>query len=153
MKLGNLIPLEEINFRNQKEFDDYAKKHTLRSTTKVTIAGKDTTAGQATQSSQSVSGANVKSITDIKLNKQADVSMVSKSILPNLRLDDGSGHPDSEAVELKKRLEKGDGGTYTRTSQHGGRIVFKDGTVFQVFRPRDAQKTGATKIYASKNNY
>ena len=49
MKLGNLIPLEEINFRNQKQFDDYAKKHTLRSTTKVTIAGKDTTAGQATK--------------------------------------------------------------------------------------------------------
>ena len=32
MKLGNLIPLEEINFRNQKEFDDatsYPSEHLI----------------------------------------------------------------------------------------------------------------------------
>ena len=91
-----------------------------------------------------------KSITDIKVDKQVDVSTISKSILPNLRLADGSGYPDKDAVELKKRLDNGDDGVYTRTSPHGGNIVFKDGTKFEVYRPHDAKKTKSTKIYASK---
>ncbi len=76
--------------------------------------------------------------------------MVSKSILPNLRVADYSGYPDKDAIELKQRLDKGDDGVYTRTSLHGGNIVFKDGTRFQVFRPHDAKKTKDTTIYASK---
>ena len=91
-----------------------------------------------------------KSITDIKVDKQVDVSMVSKSILPNLRLGDGSGYPDKDAVELKQRLDKGDSGVYTRTSPSGGNIIFKDGTRFEVFRPHDFTKTKSTTIYASK---
>jgi hypothetical protein len=156
MKLVNLVPLKEIDFRNQDAFDAYNKQHQLRPDTKVTIAGKLTTAGQAAKNSQPVKGTSVfggakeKSITDIKADKQVDVSMVSKSILPNLRLGDGSGYPDKDAVELKQRLDKGDSGIYTRTSPHGGNIVFKDGTRFQVFRPHDAQKTKSTTIYASK---
>jgi hypothetical protein len=156
MKLVNLVPLKEIDFRNQDAFDDYNKQHKLRPSTKVTIAGKVTTAGQAAQKSTPVKGTSVfgaakeKSITDIKTDKQVDVSMVSKSILPNLRLADGSGYPDKDAVELKKRLDNGDSGVYTRTSPQGGNIVFKDGTKFEVFRPSDAYKTKATTIYASK---
>jgi hypothetical protein len=246
MKLVNLIPLKEIDFRNQDAFDSYNKQHKLRPDTKVTIAGKPTTAGKASQKTgssvfgkdsggdvfggntpksdmgvdsvvynkrtktvgivrladergetktdadgnvntsdlepynpmkyphqkdakvapstkkevdtrslwkpfaQSAGGAKEKSITDIKADKQVDVSMVSKSILPNLRLADGSGYPDKDAAELKQRLDKGDNGVYTRTSPHGGNIVFKDGTKFEVFRPHDAKKTKSTKIYASK---
>jgi len=157
MKLVNLIPLKEIDFRNQNAFDAYNKQHTLRPDTKVTIAGKPTTAGKAAQKSTPVKGTSVfggakeKSITDIKTDKQVDVSMVSKSILPNLRLADGSGYPDKDAVELKKRLDNGDSGVYTRTSPHGGNIVFKDGTKFEVFKPYDAHKTKSTQIYASKS--
>lgn len=92
----------------------------------------------------------VKSITHIDVDKQVDVSMVSKSILPNLLVKDYSGYPDKDAIELKQRLDKGDDGVYTRTSLHGGNIVFKDGTRFQVFRPHDAKKTKDTTIYASK---
>jgi hypothetical protein len=92
-----------------------------------------------------------KSITDIKVDKQVDVSMVSKSILPNLKLADGIGTPQKDAVALKKRLDNGDSGVYTRTSPHGGNIVFKDGTKFEVFRPYDAYKTKSTQIYASKS--
>jgi hypothetical protein len=156
MKLVNLIPLKEIDFRNQDAFDSYNQQHKLRPDTKVTIAGKPTTAGKAAQSSQPVKGTSVfggakeKSITDIKADKQVDVSMVSNSILPNLRLADGSGYPDKDAAELKQRLDKGDNGVYTRTSPHGGNIVFKDGIRFQVYRPHDAQKTKSTTIYASK---
>jgi hypothetical protein len=160
MKLVNLIPLKEIDFKNQDQFDAYSKEHELRPATKVTIAGKVTTAGQASQKTTTVKGTSVfgksagaakeKSITSIKTDAQVDVSMVSKSILPNLRVADGSGYPDKDAVELKKRLDNGDSGVYTRTSDHGGNIVFKDGTRFQVFRPHDAHKTKATTIYASK---
>ena len=152
MKLIDLIPLKEIDFRNQDQFDDYTKQHSLRPDTKVTIAGKVTTAGQAAKvkGTSVFGGTKEKSITDIKADKQVDVSMVSKSILPNLRLGDGSGYPDKDAVELKKRLDNGDNGVYTRTSPHGGNIVFKDGIRFQVYRPHDAQKTKSTTIYASK---
>ena len=59
MKLLNLIPLREIDFRNQDQFDDYNSQHQLRPDTKVTIAGKKTTAGQAAQSSTKVKGTSV----------------------------------------------------------------------------------------------
>jgi len=52
MKLVNLIPLKEIDFRNQDAFDAYIKKHDIRPSTKVKIAGKTTTAGQAAQQSK-----------------------------------------------------------------------------------------------------
>ena len=59
MKLVNLIPLKEIDFRNQDQFDDYVKNHELRPDTKVTIAGKFTTAGQAAKNSEPVKGTSV----------------------------------------------------------------------------------------------
>jgi hypothetical protein len=99
---------------------------------------------------KSTGGAKNKSITDIKVDTQVDVSTLSKSLLPNIRLGDGSGLPDKDAIELVKRLASKDSGVYTRTSPHGGNIVFKDGTRFEVFRPHDAQKTKSTTIYASK---
>jgi hypothetical protein len=49
MKLVDLIPLKEIDFSSQKAFDTYSKNHKLRPTTKVKIAGKTTTAGQASK--------------------------------------------------------------------------------------------------------
>ena len=49
MKLVDLIPLKEIDFSSQKAFDTYSKSHKLRPTTKVKIAGKTTTAGQASK--------------------------------------------------------------------------------------------------------
>jgi hypothetical protein len=236
MKLVNLIPLKEIDFRNQDQFDDYQQKHNLRPDTKVTINGKVTTAGQAAQKtgssvfgkdkggdvfsksdsmatvnsiaaktglraqavagwadengvnlskvsadidskklkpmdlmtavvgnpgnkyakdiiakySQSVGGSTDKSITKTKSDKQIDVSSVSKSILQGLEVKDRHGIVDKDAEELANRLSKGDSGVYTRTSPHGGRIVFKDGTKFEVFRPHNAKKTNSTKIYASK---
>jgi len=49
MRLVNLIPLQEIDFASQGAFDTYNKAHKLRPDTKVKIAGKTTTAGQATK--------------------------------------------------------------------------------------------------------
>jgi hypothetical protein len=156
MKLVNLIPLKEIDFRNQDAFDDYNQQHQLRPDTKVTIAGKPTTAGQAAQKSTPVKGTSVfgggsdKSITKTKSDKEMNVSAVSKSILQGLEIKDRHGLVDKDAEELANKLNKGESGVYTRTSPHGGKIVFKDGTKFEVFRPHDAKKTNSTKIYASK---
>ena len=59
MRLINLIPLQEIDFASQKGFDAYNKQHKLRPDTKVTIAGKTTTAGQASQSSEPAKGSSI----------------------------------------------------------------------------------------------
>ena len=41
--------IEEIDFKSQAAFDAYNKKHKMRKSTKVNVAGKDTTAGDAEQ--------------------------------------------------------------------------------------------------------
>lgn len=51
MRLINLIPLQEIDFPNQRAFDSYNKIHKLRPDTKVVVAGRVTTAGRAAQNS------------------------------------------------------------------------------------------------------
>lgn len=51
--------LKEIDFPTQKAFDTYNKSHKLRPTTKVTVAGKSMTAGQAAQNSKPVKGKSV----------------------------------------------------------------------------------------------
>jgi hypothetical protein len=86
MKLVNLIPLKEIDFRNQNAFDAYNKQHKLRPDTKVTIAGKPTTAGKAAQSSEPVKGTSVFGGGD------------------NKKSDDKSG--DYPAGSLQYRLQK-----------------------------------------------
>lgn len=49
MKLKTLI--NEINFASQAAFDAYKDKHKMRDTTKVKVAGKETTAGAASKKS------------------------------------------------------------------------------------------------------
>ena len=43
----NYVELDEIDFKDQAEFDAYKEKHKMRDTTKVRVGGKDTTAGKA----------------------------------------------------------------------------------------------------------
>lgn len=59
MRLVNLMPLQEIDFPNQRAFDDYNKKHKLRPDTEVTVAGRKTTAGRAALNSKPVKGTSV----------------------------------------------------------------------------------------------
>ena len=114
MKLGNLIPLEEINFRNQKQFDDYAKKHTLRSTTKVTIAGKDTTAGQATKNPPSA------------IAKTGSPSQSSSKGSTNANLPNKASQLDyKHAQNLEKVLNAKSGlGGYAQIDSSSGAIIY-----------------------------
>ena len=58
-----MLKLNEIDFKSQDAFKKYKAKHAMRSTTKVNVAGKDTTAGEADKDSGSGS------------NKQAPVKI------------------------------------------------------------------------------
>lgn len=59
MRLVNLMPLQEIDFPNQRAFDQYNKIHKLRPDTEVTVAGRKTTAGRAALNSEPVKGTSV----------------------------------------------------------------------------------------------
>lgn len=59
MRLVDLMPLNEIDFPNQRAFDQYNKIHKLRPDTEVTVAGRKTTAGRASLNSKPDSGSNV----------------------------------------------------------------------------------------------
>jgi hypothetical protein len=93
MKLVNLVPLKEIDFRNQDQFDAYIKQHELRPATKVTIAGKVTTAGKAAQNSEPAKGASV-------FGKDKGSSVFSKSG------DTGLGWGDETDRSVPSQLPK-----------------------------------------------
>lgn len=150
--------LQELEFGTQKAFDTYKKSHNMRPDTKVKVAGKNTTVAQASKNSGNTKpkgtsvfgGKKDKSISDIKMDSKVDVSVISKSVSQNLITKDPLGKIYDDAVEVQKRLNKGESGVYTRTSPNGGEISFKDGPTFDVYRPYNANKTKDTKIYASK---
>ena len=100
MKLVNLIPLREMDFRNQAAFDSYQKQHTLRPDTKVTIAGKTTTAGQASQSSEPVKGTSVFGGDSPKVDGMATVNSIAAKT--GMRAQAVAGWADENGVNLSK---------------------------------------------------
>jgi hypothetical protein len=64
--------IDEIDFKDQSEFDTYKSKHKMRDTTKVRVAGKDTTAGEASGNPKSIAGKRSKP--NPLLAKFADIS-------------------------------------------------------------------------------
>jgi hypothetical protein len=107
MKLVNLIPLHEIDFKNQDAFDSYQKQHKLRPDTKVTIAGKVTTAGKASQASNPTKGASV-------FGKNSGASVFGKSTTSTttndyqgaVRYYDKNGKPKIKTFTDKAKAEK-----------------------------------------------
>lgn len=87
MRLVNLMPLNEIDFPNQRAFDDYNKIHKLRPDTKVTVAGRVTTAGRAAQNSKPVKGTSIFS-KDAEKNAQSALANDKESSFKVSYLDD-----------------------------------------------------------------
>jgi hypothetical protein len=87
MRLINLMPLNEIDFPNQRAFDDYNKIHKLRPDTKVTVAGRVTTAGRAAQNSKPVKGTSIFS-KDAEKNAQSALANDKESSFKVTYLDD-----------------------------------------------------------------
>jgi hypothetical protein len=87
MRLVNLMPLNEIDFPNQRAFDDYNKIHKLRPDTEVTVAGRKTTAGRAAQNSKPVKGTSIFG-NDAEKNAQSALANDKESSFKVTYLDD-----------------------------------------------------------------
>jgi len=73
--------LKEIDFKDKAAFDKYNSQHKMKSTTKVNVGGKDTTAGEAGGEVDSKSGVmdpTTKRTAFIKKNRDAVVSHVEE---------------------------------------------------------------------------
>jgi hypothetical protein len=101
MKLVNLIPLKEIDFRNQDQFDDYQKQHSLRPDTKVTIAGKPQTVAQASKNSEPTKGCSI-------FGKDKGASVFAQA---------GGASSDTKKVEPKAEKSKYDDKEYWKDDE------------------------------------
>ena len=117
MRLIDLTPLQEIDFPSQKAFDTYNKQHKLRPDTKVNIAGKNTTAGKAAQSSAPVKGTSVFGGGD----KKPDASFNGTSTLNKPK-------PKDLESSVENHLNKVSGGEgYAQKDDGSGAIVYNMG--------------------------
>ena len=113
MRLINLIPLQEIDFASQKGFDAYNKQHKLRPDTKVKIAGKTTTAGQASK----VKGTSVFGGGD----KKPDASLNGTSAL-------NKSKPEDLVPSVTNHLNKVSGGDgFAQIDDGSGAIIYNMG--------------------------
>ena len=116
MRLIDLTPLQEIDFPSQKAFDTYNKQHKLRPDTKVNIAGKNTTAGKAAQSSAPVKGTSV-----FGGDKKPDASFNGTSTLNKPK-------PKDLESSVENHLNKVSGGEgYAQKDDGSGAIVYNMG--------------------------
>ena len=116
MRLIDLTPLHEIDFRNQAAFDTYNKQHKLRPDTKVNIAGKNTTAGQAAQSSTPVKGTSV-----FGGDKKSDASLNGTSAL-------NKSKPEDLVPSVTNHLNKVSGGDgFAQIDDGSGAIIYNMG--------------------------
>ncbi len=142
MKLVNLIPLKEIDFRNQDQFDAYIKQHELRPDTKVTIAGKVTTAGQAAKNSEPVKGASVfgkNGGADVFSKPSTPSGEIPKNIMSKMDLRVGEGDNEFRYLSTKDGaymygIAKEDGDYYVTLGTEDGDIIKKFG------KTKDAKK-------------
>jgi len=114
MRLVDLMPLQEIDFPNQRAFDQYNKIHKLRPDTEVTVAGRKTTAGRASQNSPtSVKGTSV-------FGKQNTPKDLESSIENHLnKVSGGNGYAQKEDGSGAIIYNMGDGDTPTYTLYMG----------------------------------
>ena len=112
MRLINLIPLQEIDFASQKGFDAYSKQHKLRPDTKVKIAGKTTTAGQASK---------VKGTSVFGGDKKSDASLNGTSAL-------NKSKPEDLVPSVTNHLNKVSGGDgFAQIDDGSGAIIYNMG--------------------------
>jgi hypothetical protein len=102
------MPLQEIDFPNQRAFDQYNKIHKLRPDTEVTVAGRKTTAGRASK----VGGTSVFG-NDDKLKKYGDNAF--NQMMGNLDKKEPKGVSLSDELDNIKDL--------TNKNDHNGAVM------------------------------
>jgi hypothetical protein len=109
MKLVDLLPLQEIDFPNQRAFDQYNKIHKLRPDTKVTVAGRVTTVGRASLNSKDIKGTSVFG----KQNTPKDLESSVENHLNRLTGGNGYAQKDDGSGAIIYNMGDGDNPTYT----------------------------------------
>ena len=116
MRLIDLTPLHEIDFPNQKSFDSYNKIHKLRPDTKVTVAGRVTTAGRAALNTKDVKGTSV-----FGGDKKSDASLNGTSAL-------NKSKPEDLVPSVTNHLNKVSGGDgFAQIDDGSGAIIYNMG--------------------------
>ena len=116
MRLIDLTPLHEIDFPNQKSFDSYNKIHKLRPDTKVTVAGRVTTAGRAALDTKDVKGTSV-----FGGDKNPDASLNGTSAL-------NKSKPEDLVPSVTNHLNKVSGGDgFAQIDDGSGAIIYNMG--------------------------
>jgi hypothetical protein len=116
MRLIDLTPLHEIDFPNQKSFDSYNKIHKLRPDTKVTVAGRVTTAGRAALDTKDVKGTSV-----FGGDKKSDASLNGTSAL-------NKSKPEDLVPSVTNHLNKVSGGDgFAQIDDGSGAIIYNMG--------------------------
>jgi len=116
MRLIDLTPLHEIDFPNQKSFDSYNKIHKLRPDTKVTVAGRVTTAGRAALDTKDVKGTSV-----FGGDKKSDASLNGTSAL-------NKSKPEDLVPSVTNHLNKVSGGDgFAQKDDGSGAIIYNMG--------------------------
>jgi len=105
--------IKELDFKSQSAFDAYNKKHKMRKSTKVNVAGKDTTVGAAKKKDEpsgdtgGPSYANVPK--GVKTSKQAEKVQDAKDKLADLKdRHKGSKYQLIDKLETMKKSEVDD---------------------------------------------
>lgn len=125
--------LQELEFRSRKGFDRYVAKHKMRPTTKVTIGGKETTAGEVDDKD---SDQNKSKVSKSKLEAQErKEAFLQKSI-------------DALVADLTPREKVHKAGQYSFTSQEDAKI-FSD----FIKESRDYKKANNGNIRPQKLEY
>jgi hypothetical protein len=109
MRLVDLMPLQEIDFPNQRAFDQYNKIHKLRPDTKVTVAGRVTTAGRASLNSKDIKGTSVFG----KKNTPKDLESSVENHLNRVTGGNGYAQKEDGSGAIIYNMGDGDNPTYT----------------------------------------
>ena len=113
--------MKEMDFKSQKSFNAYNAKHKMRKTTKVNIAGKETTAGDA-------SGGDKKKVKDPKSNtkkveKTKKSSKEAEKIEKNMMNAADSANAKMDAQEWL--MDKGNIDSYNKMAADGEPVQFE----------------------------
>ena len=111
--------LKEIDFKDKSAFDKYQAKHKMRSTTKVNVGGKDTTAGEASgEASGKDSGGDIESKID---------QYLAQTNRPDGNDDDGADYNDKKGTDTSQSPEDAADAAYGAVEMMGDVLSRGDG--------------------------
>ena len=132
--------IKEMDFKSQKSFNAYNSKHKMRKTTKVNIAGKETTAGDASDDVGGPAHPNVpkgaktsKQAKEMKKTKKSEkeVSKIEKNMMnaadsANAKMDAAEWLQDTKSIDSFNKMAA-DGEPVQFDTDSGQSLTWDDG--------------------------